>query len=66
MFSRTPRLFWPVLLGTALIAATAHGAPSASSSAKKGGIAYKWVDEQGVVHYGDNIPPQYASRTARS
>jgi len=60
MFSRTPRLFWPVLLSTALLAAAAHGAPS--TSAKKGGVAYKWVDEQGVVHYGDNIPPQYAQQ----
>jgi Domain of unknown function (DUF4124) len=24
--------------------------------------AYKWVDEQGVVHYGDSIPPQYAEK----
>ncbi len=25
-------------------------------------IAYKWVDEHGVVHYGDSIPPQYAEK----
>jgi hypothetical protein len=62
MFSRTPRLFWPVLLATALGAATAHAAPSSSSPGKKGGVAYKWVDEQGVIHYGDNIPPQYAQQ----
>jgi hypothetical protein len=24
--------------------------------------AYKWVDDQGVVHYGDSIPPQYAQK----
>jgi len=23
---------------------------------------YRWVDEQGRVHYGDSIPPQYASQ----
>ena len=23
---------------------------------------YKWVDEKGVVHYGDSIPPQYAKQ----
>jgi hypothetical protein len=23
---------------------------------------YRWVDSQGVVHYGDQIPPEYASR----
>lgn len=62
MFSRTPRLFWPVLLATALSAAIAHAAPSSSSSGKKGGVAYKWVDEQGIIHYGDNIPPQYAQQ----
>jgi hypothetical protein len=24
--------------------------------------AYKWVDENGVTHYGDSIPPQYARK----
>lgn len=23
---------------------------------------YKWVDEKGITHYGDSIPPQYAPR----
>jgi hypothetical protein len=23
---------------------------------------YKWVDEKGVVHYGDAVPPQYADQ----
>jgi hypothetical protein len=23
---------------------------------------YRWVDDNGVVHYGDRIPPQYANR----
>jgi hypothetical protein len=23
---------------------------------------YKWTDDQGVVHYGDSIPPQYAEK----
>ncbi len=26
------------------------------------GVAYRWTDEQGVVHYGDRIPPQYAQK----
>ncbi len=26
------------------------------------GAVYKWVDDQGVVHYGDSIPPQYAQK----
>lgn len=27
-----------------------------------GGRLYRWVDDKGVVHYGDSIPPQYANR----
>lgn len=23
---------------------------------------YRWVDDQGVIHYGDQIPPQYANK----
>jgi hypothetical protein len=23
---------------------------------------YRWVDDQGVVHYGDRVPPEYANR----
>ena len=23
---------------------------------------YRWVDDDGVVHYGDHVPPEYASR----
>jgi hypothetical protein len=25
-------------------------------------VSYRWVDEQGVVHYGDSIPAQYAEK----
>jgi hypothetical protein len=50
----------PLLAAAALAASLAHADPS--SSTKKGGIAYRWVDEQGVVHYGDNVPPQYANQ----
>ncbi len=28
----------------------------------KGRKTYKWVDEQGINHYGDRIPPEYASQ----
>jgi Domain of unknown function (DUF4124) len=27
-----------------------------------GRTLYKWVDEQGVTHYGDHIPPEYAAQ----
>jgi len=38
------------------------GALSANSSTTKSTETYKWTDEQGVVHYGDSIPPQYAKQ----
>ena len=44
----------------ALIVLTAAAfAASAESPARK---LYKWVDEQGVTHYGDRIPPEYAAQ----
>ncbi len=63
MPAHTPR-FAGVLLGVAaaLAAALAGAAPASSSGAPKKGIAYRWVDEQGVVHYGDRVPPQYAQK----
>ena len=42
--------------------AAAWGAPPQHSTNSNKGIAYRWVDEKGVVHYGDNIPPQYATQ----
>jgi Domain of unknown function (DUF4124) len=58
------RLIYLALLVTAALGAAAWAAPSshASSQSSQKGIAYRWVDEQGVVHYGDHIPPQYASQ----
>lgn len=35
---------------------------SAEAADNKKGVAYKWVDEKGVTHYGDAIPPQYAKK----
>lgn len=63
MLPATPHRLLPLLLtAAALLATAAYAAPSQKSSSPKGGIAYRWVDEQGVVHYGDNIPPQYAAQ----
>jgi hypothetical protein len=30
-----------------------------------GGNIYRWVDEKGVVHYGDTVPDQYKSTATR-
>ncbi|MDR2216252.1 MAG: DUF4124 domain-containing protein, partial [Nevskiaceae bacterium] len=45
-----------------LTSAAGHAASSNRGSAKP---TYKWVDANGVTHYGDSIPPEYAqgSRT---
>ncbi len=42
----------------ALLCACAWGAAARAESP----TAYKWVDDQGVTHYGDRIPPQYAQK----
>ena len=54
MSVRKPRLAKDLLLVCIALAATAALADK--------GVTYKWVDEQGVVHYGDRIPPQYAQK----
>ena len=41
---------------TAWVAAPAWAAPG------NGRVTYKWVDSQGVVHYGDRVPPEYANQ----
>ncbi len=38
------------------------GSSLAQGEPKQGGIAYRWVDENGLVHYGDRIPPQYVKK----
>lgn len=49
------------LTATLLLAATlAAGLPGAAQARM-----YKWTDEQGNVHYGDRIPPQYAEKEQR-
>ena len=40
----------------ALFCVGAYGDPATPK-----GATYRWVDEKGEVHYGDHIPPQYAS-----
>lgn len=47
-----------VPLGAAVPAANASSAPSVQSGSSV--RVYKWTDDQGVVHYGDNVPAEYA------
>jgi hypothetical protein len=60
MLRRAPRITFLFSCAALLVGVCAASAQNPSSS--KGPIAYRWVDEQGVVHYGDHIPPQYANR----
>lgn len=33
-----------------------------AAAGANGRSMYKWVDEQGITHYGDHIPPEYAAQ----
>jgi len=54
-----------VLFAAVLLASSALAANSPQSSTSGGRRVYVWVDEQGVTHYGDRIPPEYASQEHR-
>jgi hypothetical protein len=51
-----------LLLCAVSLLATPGIAAAASTPAGNGRTVYKWVDEQGVTHYGDHIPPEYAAQ----
>ena len=53
-----PRMALGLVFGLAGVLTGGPAAGTTSSTA----TTYKWVDEQGVVHYGDSIPPQYAEK----
>lgn len=64
MSMRSARIALSLLLASGLM--LPPGTQAASSpprqSSKNAVAAYRWVDDQGVVHYGDTIPPQYAEK----
>ncbi len=49
-----------ILSWAALTALLASGGTAAAAG--NGRTLYKWVDDQGVTHYGDRIPPEYAGQ----
>jgi hypothetical protein len=49
-------------LGLAIAFAVFGPAAAAAADKSTSGVTYRWVDEQGVVHYGDRVPPQYAQK----
>jgi hypothetical protein len=48
-----------MLCGCALLA---FGAAEGAEPVNNGRVLYKWVDANGVTHYGDHVPPEYASQ----
>jgi hypothetical protein len=52
---------WTLCLGALLAFGFAQGAPP-SQPGNNGRVLYKWVDKQGVTHYGDHVPPEYATQ----
>jgi hypothetical protein len=52
----------PSLNGALALLLTCVALPCLAAEGDKGTTAYRWVDENGVVHYGDRVPPQYAQK----
>jgi len=50
---------WFLCAGALLAAA---GVAASTTPGGSGHVLYKWVDKDGVTHYGDRIPPEYASQ----
>ena len=45
-----------------LVASVGFAGSSGKTGKATGKGTYKWVDEKGVTHYGDSVPPQYAQK----
>jgi hypothetical protein len=52
-------LVWILCASVLLVSASVAANPPQPGSSKK---MYKWVDDQGITHYGDRIPPEYAAQ----
>jgi len=53
---------WLRVAAVGLVAAAAMPLASAAQNGSSSGAAptYRWVDDKGVVHYGDSVPPEYS------
>jgi hypothetical protein len=64
------RTFTPILctvMAALLVSTTAQAQSKPKAKPSQGKSTpttqtYKWVDENGVTHYGDSVPPQYSQR----
>lgn len=61
--ARAARVACAAAIAAWLLAAAAPAQTPRPSRAvgDKAPALYKWVDEQGITHYGDAVPPQYAN-----
>src|SRR5580693_6554345 len=50
------------LCGLLALPLAAGAAPATSTPSNNGRVLYKWVDKDGVTHYGDHVPPEYATQ----
>jgi hypothetical protein len=60
MSGHVPRASVGLLVALGVLAPVAIDAATGGND--KSITTYRWVDEQGIVHYGDRIPPQYAQK----
>src|SRR5580692_2331241 len=50
------------LCGLLALPLAAGAAPASSTPSNNGRVLYKWVDKDGETHYGDHVPPEYATQ----
>lgn len=56
-------LAWGLFASLGLLASLgASSDVAAATGTGSGRTVYKWVDQQGMTHYGDHIPPEYAAQ----
>jgi hypothetical protein len=53
---------WILCLGVLPAFSLAAGAAAPTTPSNSGRVLYKWVDKDGVTHYGDHVPPEYATQ----
>jgi hypothetical protein len=58
---RLKKAAW-IISAVALFASPGYAAETGTGN---GRTVYKWVDERGMTHYGDQIPPEYAAQERR-
>jgi hypothetical protein len=51
-----------VSLAACLAAGSVGAVLAADNSSSGGSKVYRWTDDKGVVHYGDNVPSEYSQR----